>query len=854
MIGHEEILQGKILIVDDKEANILLLSRMLTGAGYRSVASTMDPRTVCGLHLLNRYDLIMLDLQMPGKDGFQVMEDLKEIETVGYLPVLAITAQPGHKLRALKAGARDFLSKPMDLAEVLIRVHNLLEARMMHQTSIAFGNKLLNEQRLNAELADQLAKRTGDVERARLALADKEEEILSVIEHIADCVITIDERGLIRSANPAVEKVFGYPPAEVIGRNVSLLMPGDHAVQHDGFLDRYSQSGKPHRFGVWNEIQGRHKNGDLIALEPSISEYSLQGKRFFTGILHDVRERIQIMADLEQARREAEQANQAKSLFLAAMSHEIRTPLNGVIGMIDVLNQTSLEGFQVEMVDLIRESAFSLLAIIEDILDFSKIEAGKLELERAPMRVQAVLEKACRMMQDLAGRKGVELTLSMDPAIPGWVLGDSLRLRQVMINLVSNAIKFSSGLARPGRVSVRASLAGSLADRAQVLLEVDDNGIGMDAPTREGLFTPFTQGDVSTTRRFGGTGLGLAITRQLVDLMEGELAVRTQPGVGSTFSVRLPFPELPASSGRVAEEYAEAPPSPRLAGRMILPPSRAEAKAQGRLVLIAEDNEINQKVFLQQLALLGFAADVAGHGELAMALWRSGEYALLLTDLNMPKMDGYELSAAIRAEESGSRRIPIVALTANSLPGEERRCRAAGMDDFLTKPTPLVNLQAVLEHWLPRPEPGPGTLPPPVPPAACPGPAVPVDVSVLEGLVGDDPVIVREFLEQFRLSARQAAAELRTACAEGQRAQSGALAHKLKSSARAVGALALGEVCEELEHAGKAAQAAIQPGLWHRLETELAAVEAALEALLGPGAGTAAFLLDSKLDRHEEIT
>ena len=678
-------------------------------------------------------------------------------------------------------------------------------------------------------------------------------------------------------------------------------------------------------------------------------------------------------ADLERARLEADQANRAKSAFLATMSHEIRTPMNGVIGMIDVLHQTSLKGYQVEMVDLIRESAFSLLDIIEDILDLSKIEAGRLEIERVPMPVADVVEKACGLLDHLAARKGVELTLFIDPAIPEEVLGDALRLRQVLVNIANNAIKFSSGQQRPGRVSVRALLAGHGPNQVTVEFQVADNGIGMDEETQARLFTSFTQADASTTRRFGGTGLGLAISRHLVELMGGEIAVQSAPDKGSTFIVRLPLAPLPAKpvaadkvvdltglsclvlgdpegladdlavyltyGGAIVERVPDLAAARKLIGTLppglwlfiidaghdtppveelraacrarlnldphfvvikhgqhqpgmephfvvirrgrrrqgraqtvdlvtldgdvmhrqsflqavaiaagraqeeeasplpgkveaIAPPSRDEAIRHNHLILIAEDNETNRKVILLQLGLLGYRADVTGDGRGALKRWESGDYALLLTDLNMPEMDGYDLSLAIRSGEAGKRRIPIVALTANALKGEAKRCRAAGMDDYLSKPARLADLKAVLEKWLPaaaesRPD-SPDSHATPAPQVTAAGP---VDVSVLKTLVGGDPAVIRELLHDFRISAAKTAAELRAACENGQAAQTGALAHKLKSSARSVGALALGELCVEIEQAGKAGQVDALTALLPRFEAEMAAVDEYLGSL-----------------------
>jgi len=818
---------------------------------------------------------------------------------------------------------------------------------------------------INQGLEIRVAARTAELEQANTALAIKEEETRSVVYHMVDCVITIDEKGIIYSANPVVEKIFGYTRDEVLGQNVSMLMPEPQRSAHDGYLENYRRTGQARIIGIGREVEGLHKNGERIALDLAISEYYVHGQRFFTGIVRDIGERVRNLEDLEQARLDAEQANVAKSAFLAAMSHEIRTPMNGVIGMVDVLHQTSLKGYQAEIVDTIRDSAYSLLGIIEDILDFSKIEAGRLEIERAPTPVVAVIEQACNMLDHLAAKKGVELTLFTDPAIPAEVLSDALRLRQVLVNLINNAIKFSCGDQRSGKVSLRARMAEHSPERVTVEFQVADNGIGMDEEIQARLFTSFSQADVSTTRRFGGTGLGLAISNNLVKLMGGEITVHSAPGKGSRFTVRLPFVPLPARSdagqmtadvaglsclvvgstegladdlaaylrhGGAAVERApdlaiareragarecasaaglsvwvidagdELPSADELqvaagvrrdlevrflvvgrgqrrnpraaasdlivvdgnvlgrqtflravaiaAGRArpetetpsdetegpLSPPSHAEARRQGRLILVAEDNETNQKVILRQLGLLGYAADISANGREALECWRSGDYALLITDLHMPQMDGYALAAAIRAEEKGSRHVPILALTANALRGEAERCRLAGMDDYLAKPAPLEKLKAMLHKWLPIasefvPEHAAPVAPltPLAPQAAAPSA---VDINVLKALVGDDAAVIREFLHDFRISTATIAAELRAACQLGQATAAGAAAHKLKSSARSVGALALGEPCAEMEQAGKSGDNATLAALLPGFEQALAAVGECLDALL----------------------
>lgn len=811
-----------------------------------------------------------------------------------------------------------------------------------------------NLQQLTENLESMVTERTNDLNLALVALAAKAEEIRSVVEHMADCVITTDVRGVIRSANRALENIFGWSVSEVIGQNVSILMPQALRSAHDEDLAAYRRTGQSKIMGIGRQIDGMHKDGTPIALELGLSEYTVNGERFFTGIMRDIRERVQIMSELQQARLEAEKANQTKSAFLATMSHEIRTPMNGVIGMVDVLEETNLKRNQLEMVDLIRVSALSLLDIIDDILDFSKIEAGKLDIESAPVPVADVVEKTCSMLDQLAMNKRVELTLFTDPAIPAEVMGDAVRLRQVLVNLTNNAVKFSSGQQRQGRVSVRALLAASNPNQVMVEFQVADNGIGMDESTQARLFTAFTQADASTTRRFGGTGLGLAISHHLVELMGGKIAVQSTPGKGTIFSVRLPFaPSLTKANGAGVDATAaglsclvvgdteglagdlsvylssagatveqapdlnairkrsdsqspslwvwvidagETRPSPdalraaalvqperdahfiiigrgkrrqpRLqgddmvtvdgnvlhrrtflktvamaAGRMsaegekglpekikaeIHPPSREQALREGQLILVAEDNETNQKVILQQLALLGYAADVAGDGRQALACWKSGDYALLLTDLHMPEMDGYDLTLAIRSEEVGKRRIPIVALTANALKDEAKRGRAMGMDDYLSKPARLMDLKAMLIKWLPAAAVSGLDLAVSAIPSDGAGP---VNVRDLEALVGDDPAVIREFLQDFRISAAKAAAELKRACEAEAAAEAGAAAHKLKSSARSVGARALGDLCEELEQAGNAGRIEVLATLLPKFMAEMTTVDNYLDAL-----------------------
>jgi len=524
----------------------------------------------------------------------------------------------------------------------------------------------------------------------------------------------------IEYVNASFVRHSGYSRSEVLGKNPRILQSGLTPPAVYTELWRVLSSGE-----TWSgELINRRKDGTTYVELAIISPLRLPDGTIthYVAVKEDITEQKHLLAELEQhrdhlqdlvdertrelveAREQAEGANQAKSAFLATMSHEIRTPLNGVIAMAEMLALRPLNAQDLDAARTIQRSAHNLMGVIDDILDFSKIEAGKLELEISDMSLDQVADDVRASLGPVASSNDVVLTVEVAPEIPRLVRGDAMRVRQVLINLVGNAIKFSRG--RPelqGRVSVHVALA--TAHPLRVALRVVDNGIGMSEATIGRLFTSFTQAEKSTTRRFGGTGLGLAISRRLTDLMGGTIEVTSAEGVGSTFTVTLPFE--PASSARIAAITPESAVRIRGgAGELapadvrVEPLTLVEARAQGRLVLVAEDDHLNQKVILQQLGLLGYAGEIASDGAEALALWRGGSYAMLLSDLHMPHMDGYDLVAAIRREEPKGVHLPVIALTANALRGEAERALAAGMDGYLTKPVPLATLRGVLEQWI----------------------------------------------------------------------------------------------------------------------------------------------------------
>jgi ammonium transporter len=512
--------------------------------------------------------------------------------------------------------------------------------------------------------------------RGELAREESDARMRGIVETAADAIITINEQGIIQSYNSSAEKVFGFSPDEAIGQNVSLLMPSPYHEQHDAYLARYLPGAPSTIFGKSRELVGRRKDGSTFSMELAVSEVKLGSRRAFTGIIRDISDRKRTEQELREAMERAETAVTIKSQFLATMSHEIRTPMNGVIGMTGLLLETDLTSQQRQFAETVRSSGETLLTLINDILDFSKIEAGKLEFETIDFDLRTTLEETLELLAGPAGKKHLELVGLVSTTVPTALQGDPGRLRQIFMNLVGNAIKFTS----VGEVVVHIQGVEETEETGTLRVEVKDSGIGISPEVQAKLFQPFSQADSSTTRQFGGTGLGLAISKQLVEQMGGTLGVKSIPGQGSTFWFTARFAKQSSNA------HTLCPGNIRLVGLKICG---------------VDDHPTNRHLLLQYFQDWHMNGSMAATPTEALSLMRHAAqqgkpFDLAILDMEMPEMDGLELAHTIKNDPTIAS-VRLVLLTSLGRRGDAKAAQEAGFIGYLTKPIRKGQLQACLE-------------------------------------------------------------------------------------------------------------------------------------------------------------
>ena len=636
-----------------------------------------------------------------------------------------------------------------------------------------------------------------------------------VMTSLAQGVTVTDLTGCLEYVNPAFARMLGYAPEALIGRQFSEFIVGEdlEAIKRQSVSPTSSY-----------ETRLQRADGSvlyaLITDAPRLHDNDVIGA---IAAITDLTERKRMEEALAQTRDQALEASRLKSEFLATMSHEIRTPMNSIIGMNELLLDSGLNTEQQELALGADDAAHALLAIIDDILDFSKIEAGKLILDEADFDLRVMIYKAIGLLAAKARAKGLDLRVLIAPDAPRWARGDPLRLRQILVNLIGNAVKFTAR----GEIVVEVALEATTDTEAILYFGVSDTGIGLSETAKRRLFQPFTQADGSMTRKYGGTGLGLAISKRLVEMMGGEIGAEGEDGRGSIFwfTVHLGHTTGLLKSGEPSATGTRVPAS-----------SHAN-------ILLAEDDPINQRLAVLQLEKLGYTVTTVSDGVAALATYTNTPeaYDLILMDCQMPKMNGFEATHAIREREAdGLRHAPIVAMTASALPGDREACLAAGMDDYISKPVRWEELHKTLARWL-----GAGGPKLAAQPQSEPQPGEnnvaekeekdrsPLDQATLRSLrrlaAPDNPEALIELIRTFLDSTAERLGLLRTGIKSGDATQTRQIAHSLKGSTGSFGAQRMSVLLGQLEALGKEGRLDGALALLTEVEAEFDRVKDAFE-------------------------
>ena len=670
---------------------------------------------------------------------------------------------------------------------------------------------------------------SGALQRAAESrIASDRNQYRSLVQAAPEVIFSLSvEDGSFSFINPAFERLTGWPPEEWIGRPFLDLSHRDDRPTAIASIHQVIVGEDPPPF----ELRIQTRAGVVRSTEFVVTPYR-DGDRMalILGIARDVTDRKRVEMDLRAAKEAAEAASQAKSEFLANMSHEIRTPMNGLIGMTGLLLDTPVDPQQLEYVETIRSSGETLLTLINDILDFSKIESGRLELERQPFELRRCINDSLDLVSGRAREKKIDLECEVSSQCPEVVVGDVTRLRQIIVNLLGNSVKFTE----KGWVRVNISSQRTEPGCFEIMVAVRDSGVGISEDRIESIFESFSQADASTTRKFGGTGLGLAISKHLTELMGGRIWVESALGEGSTFYVTVPV--------RGHDETQEHLKPRRPAIRRPAGDKELLARRLPLRILVADDNVINQKVARLLLENLGYRSDLAANGVEVLEALERQRYDVILMDVQMPELDGLEATRRICSDWPEHRRPRIIAVTAGAMRGDREKCLEAGMDDYISKPVQAEELEVVLERV--------GGLAPAdrtinALPSGDRGDvfaetvdSLTVDLQVINSLHRLRPRMSQELVDNFLSTAGHRVARILQAVdrADDQTLQS--VAHSLKGSSGTLGAARMAEICSDLEMRGRVrslAKAIASSGIKaeaQTLERELETVREAFESQL----------------------
>ncbi len=636
------------------------------------------------------------------------------------------------------------------------------------------------------------------------ALNLEQEQYFKLFNSSSDMMCIVDQNGCFKKVNPACTEMLGYAEPELLGHQLLEFVHSDDLQKTSDELERLR------RCGSGSSVENRYlqKDGTICWVSWQLFYARGEGLTYATG--RDINARKQHERELEETREAAEAANRAKSEFLSNMSHEIRTPMNAVLGLAQLLEKGELSPDQRDMVQKIRGAGHSLLGILNDILDLSKIEAGRLRIEMHPFTLSALLTQLDSLMGSAARSKGLDLRIEAPTEVTGALVGDDLRLGQILINLVGNAVKFTE----QGEIRILIQPVELTEASVKLRFEVRDTGVGIAPEVLATLFTPFTQADDSITRRFGGTGLGLSISKRLAELMGGKIGVGSEEGVGSTFWFEIPFERTTVVAVTPGAAAHIVPDGPRL---------------KGQRVLVVDDSELNRIVVVRALALEGADSETACDGQQALDRLRERprEFDVVLMDVQMPVMDGLTATQELRRDPVLAR-IPVIAFTAGVLQEERRKASDAGVNDFLPKPVDLEEMVAVLLRWttprvgggaptlLPEPRPGKkGTLLP----EKLPG----LDIAKGVALCGGEK-FYREMIGELVRCHGDDVAGIKAALAAGNPHQAARTAHTLKGVAGNLSAVTVHRIADRLE-------AALKHDEWDLADRTLLRLTEAMEEL-----------------------
>lgn len=903
--------QLDILVVEDDPADQYLIKRALSQDSDNHMSTHIEWASSLSQALQHlgshHFDVILSDLNLQDSKGANTFAALKDASPDTAILVLSTHIDAVNASKMIREGAQEYISKDTLISRGLI-------APILHA---------IERQRLHDELTISMRKYE------------------SIFNYSNDAIFVADIHQNIVDANEKSLEQFGYAKEEFLKQNILGLHPSGAANEISSAFIEIRETGR-----VRFQVPFKKKTGEEFIGDVSASLVKSSDRTLVYAMVRDVTEQLRINEELLRVA-------QAKDYFMANMSHEIRTPMNGVIGMTSLLQQTPLSDEQQEYVEAIRTSGEMLLSLINDILDFSKLEAGKVEFESVQFSLRKVIEESLDLIAERAKQKRLAVTNIIDPKIPGELMGDPTRLRQVLANLLSNSLKFTE----MGSIMIRASIEFSSDEVVKVKIEVEDTGVGIAPAMQQQIFEAFTQAESSTTRKYGGTGLGLSICKKLVSLMGGEIAVRSSPGTGSNFHFTVQFDRaasksysprpllkdkrclLLSRSSKLSQQVGEqlqlrgihcdaiSPVNFKLGAigssfdlllvdceneslaelelvcqkvdelmpkrKAVLAlvsignlsmnvdelkgkyaasgiafdiirkpirqsdlykkiadltsqessPKKNEPLSQGAegnigepksggseqtLVLVAEDNPVNQRVAMRMLEKLGYKADAVATGTEVLAAIEKIPYQLILMDCQMPEMDGFEATRRIRKLKGEKAKIPIVAVTANALKGDDERCRASGMDDYLPKPIQIEDLKRLLERWTQPTEERSLKMK-----KTQNRTGERLDSEVLNGLrdltgPGEEDLLT-ELIDTFKDMAGPLLKDLSQAIQNKKYVNVMHLAHKLKGSSRNLGARAMSEICEKLEECGRNSDLKDGNELFEKLQSEYRDTVAILE-------------------------